>query len=118
MDQSIYERIDQLTQRINELARQQTSISQQLVQLINELDALKRTVEAGEAATYQPKQRTTTVVETVIETPKPTPRPIPAPAPVPQRSNAGFEEFVGKNLASKVGILVTIIGIFIGAKYA
>lgn len=32
--------------------------------------------------------------------------------------NKNVEEFLGKNLASKVGILVTVIGIFIGAKYA
>ncbi len=32
--------------------------------------------------------------------------------------NNNLEEFLGKNLASKVGILVTVIGIFIGAKYA
>lgn len=34
------------------------------------------------------------------------------------RNSSTMEEFLGKNLASKVGILITIVGIFIGAKYA
>ena len=29
-----------------------------------------------------------------------------------------MEDFIGTNLISKIGILVTIIGVFIGAKYA
>lgn len=61
------------------------------------------------------------------------PRPIPTPLPTPQnpaqpnfaerfkRENmvkSDFEKFIGENLISKIGILILIIGVGIGAKYA
>lgn len=127
MDKNIHEKIDDLTRRITELARLQTDVSNQLVQLINELEALKNEASATTApATEQLVQSAITTVEVheVIEAPQP---PAPLPAPVMQQATAPasaagtpttFEEFIGKNVASKVGILVTIIGIFIGARYA
>ena len=55
-------------------------------------------------------------------------RPVPVIEPLPEQrrhtttvsptKGAGWESFVGTNLISKAGILITIIGIFIGAKYA
>ncbi|HEX6429138.1 MAG TPA: DUF2339 domain-containing protein [Niastella sp.] len=126
MDKTIHEKIEALSRRIQELAQQQTNISNQLLQLINELQVLKQ--EANTSGTVVPEQVEQTDVKTievreVIEAPRH--RPVPPPpaqrkaAPVPSsRSSTSFEEFIGKNVASKVGILVTIIGIFIGAKYA
>jgi|GEM_PF-3677095 len=43
--------------------------------------------------------------------------PPPAPAPSAKKETS-LKELVGKNIASAVGILVTVIGIFIGARYA
>jgi hypothetical protein len=103
MDKTIHEKIEELTRRLQQLAQQQTTISNQLVQLIDELDTLKRQVGGNATVTPQP-------VEKAIKT-------IPPP-PSSARSSYSFEEFIGKNVASKVGILVTIVGIFIGAKYA
>jgi hypothetical protein len=105
MDTNIHERIETLGRRIQELARQQSTIGSQLLQLINELEALKRTVNAA------------STVPQPVELPPPPPPPPPAPRAT-GKSSSSFEEFIGKNVASKVGILVTIIGIFIGAKYA
>src|SRR5581483_9117820 len=138
MDKNIHEKIEELTNRINDLARKQTFISNQLLQLIKELDALKQSAQAMPAQQQLPQQQQQTV-STITETvtgdavtvtpvqPIPvqpgttatrTTRP-PRVAPQAKRDSSGsFEEFIGKNLASKVGILVTIIGIFIGAKYA
>jgi uncharacterized membrane protein len=125
MDKTIHEKIEALTRHIQELAQQQTTISNQLLRLINELDALKlevnKTVPTTTEQAEQPVIKTIEVKE-VIEAPRQ--RPAPPPPPVQRtlsrtpRSSASFEEFIGKNVASKVGILVTIIGIFIGAKYA
>ncbi|AEW01275.1 hypothetical protein A4D02_31845 [Niastella koreensis] len=123
MDKNIHERIELLSRRIQELAGQQTLISNQLVQLINELEALKRTVNAYNTALPDPVtpiQVETVEVKDVIEAPSRRPPP-PAPPRSPRvaaKSSSSFEEFIGKNVASKVGILVTIIGIFIGSKYA
>lgn len=126
MDKAIHEKIEALTRRIQELSLQQTAISTQLVQLIDELQALKQSINynfpvAPSAGQVDVK---TIEVKEVIEAPH---RFAPQPPPPPQRkigtaaaprSASSFEEFIGKNVASKVGILVTIIGIFIGAKYA
>lgn len=126
MDKNVHERVEELTRRINELARQQTNISTQLLQLINELNALKQSInEVSPVAPEQPAQVTTIEASEVIESPAyrtATPvteniQPVSTAPPV-RKKKSTFEEFVGKNVASKVGILVTIVGIFIGARYA
>ncbi|MBO9201520.1 MULTISPECIES: DUF2339 domain-containing protein [Niastella] len=117
MDKSIHEKIEFLSRRVQELSRQQTMVSSQLIQLIDELEALKRTANASAEI----------VSESVEQVEIKTVPPPPPPPPLPQQkavktttthSSSSFEEFIGKNVASKVGILITIIGIFIGAKYA
>lgn len=121
---NIREKIEQLTLRINELAQQQSSISRQLLQLINELDSLKQ--QAGLSASIKENIPVPAkVVETKQNIAAPGYKAVTSneqassrPAYKPTKRATGFEEFIGKNLASKVGILVTIIGIFIGAKYA
>jgi uncharacterized membrane protein len=126
MDKTIHEKIESLTNRIQALARQQTTISNQLVQLINELEALKRTVNASTSEVPESVEQaavTTIEVKEVIEAParfpvSQTPISKRAATPGASTSSSSFEEFIGKNVASKVGILVTIVGIFIGAKYA
>src|ERR1044072_4060263 len=111
MDKAIHEKIEELTRRIQQLAQQKTTSSNQLVQLINELDILKQQVSITTTVTPQPVERAMEVI------PSPVPPKLAAP-PSPPRTSSSFEEFIGKNVASKVGILVTIVGIFIGAKYA
>ena len=117
------EKIEELTRRINELAKQQTTLSRDLVQLINELEILKKQVTATETV----QEKTGKVPDKIIEFREtiepPVTRPVQQAAPVQKKTPAAgpattFEEFVGKNLASKIGILVTIVGVFIGAKYA
>lgn len=126
---TLQEKIDELTRRVSVLAAQQTHFGKQLLALMNELDALKKQAAAsGMNAAKEP------VPEKVIEYTEPIIAPSQRPAqaggmpkkePVRpsswnsnSKSKTSFEEFIGKNLASKVGILVTIIGIFIGARYA
>ena len=123
----IRERIELLARRISELAQQQGTLSRQLVQLIEELETLKK--QAGASSTQITAETGTQPVRT-IEFAEPIIAPKAATANQPPKaatSRAGssrlarpssFEEFIGKNLASKVGILVTIVGIFIGARYA
>jgi hypothetical protein len=122
MDETIHEKIEELTRRIQQLAQQQTTISNQLVQLINELDVLKRQVGSSATVTQQPVAQAVKTIEVneVIEAPgqQTAPPKVAAPASPSRSASSSFEEFIGKNVASKVGILVTIIGIFIGAKYA
>jgi uncharacterized membrane protein len=123
---SLREKIEELTRRINELAQQQTNVSRQLIQLVNELELIKQQAATSSSVAPEPLN----VPEKVIEFKKPIEAPVqahkvlthiqqrPVARPVKAKSNTTFEEFIGKNVASKVGILVTIVGIFIGAKYA
>ncbi|MBA4197433.1 MAG: DUF2339 domain-containing protein [Chitinophaga sp.] len=48
---------------------------------------------------------------------QPLQKPIQSPKKVNNNSKQ-LEDFIGTNLISKIGILVTVIGVFIGAKYA
>jgi uncharacterized membrane protein len=124
---TLQEKIDEITRHISELAAQQNHLGKQLLALMNELDELKAQVKAS-VTTSHPQQ---TVAEKVIEYKEvitaPSSRPAKAVSeqrtkeplrPAPSRKVFSFEEFIGKNLASKVGILVTLVGIFIGARYA
>jgi uncharacterized membrane protein len=122
------DKIDELTSRINELAAQQTHLGKQLLALMNELSELKR--QAANSSTAIPTTIKEKVPEKVIEFKETITAPVPAGRRTetgavnnqrvakPAARTASFEEFVGKNLASKIGILVTIVGIFIGARYA
>src|SRR5690606_9368259 len=47
--------------------------------------------------------------------------PAKAKAPAPAMAPAGksdLEKFIGENLINKIGIAITVIGVFIGAKYS
>src|SRR5690348_16949082 len=112
MDKTIHEKIEELTRRIQQLAQQQTTISNQLVQLINELDALKRQVSSSAsstAVTQQPVEQPVTKpvktveVNEVIEAPAryaapqtPISKRTAAPAAA-ERTSSSLEEFIGKN---------------------
>src|SRR5258707_14386836 len=112
---NIRERIEQLTQQINELSQQHTLNGKRLLQLIDELAALKVQINTGNIVLPEipevPVKATAATITTTVQpqqaaqpSPKPLPKPIP---PVAARSATTFEEFIGKNVASKVGILVT-----------
>ncbi|HEY1202122.1 MAG TPA: hypothetical protein VGE79_14115, partial [Niastella sp.] len=71
MDKTIHEKIEELTRRIQQLAQQQTTISNQLVQLINELNVLKQQVGSTTVVNPQPVEKPIKTVEVkeVIEAP-------------------------------------------------
>jgi uncharacterized membrane protein len=123
---TLQEKIDELSRQISELAAQQTHLGKQLLALMNELDVLKKQAAATTPNLSGAKDPVPIKVIEYTET-------ITAPSRNPgnggssasqrgaargNKSKTSFEEFIGKNLASKVGILVTIVGIFIGARYA
>lgn len=123
---NIGKKIEQLTLRMNELSSQQAGLINELDLLMKELQLLKQQT-TGEIIKEQPipvVERIIKVSETITTPGKQSAVPTFSTedrqvhgAP-PRKKTTGFEEFIGKNLASKVGILVTIVGIFIGAKYA
>ena len=123
---NIQEKIDQLTNEVNELARQQTSMTKRLVQLMDELEQLKKQAAATSPApgTRRPAPQVVEMKEVItapkqpVETVFTNTAPPPSPSAPRDKKKTTLEEFIGGNLTSKVGILITIIGIFIGAKYA
>lgn len=144
----IEEKIALLTVRIQELAAQQHVFNARLMELTKELDLLKTQaaleadtiqpeVEIKPVETEEKQEPVLTAADLLPPVNKPvqpvqqvhkgkplvrvpvkrTEANIPSSATA-EAKNKNVEEFLGKNLASKVGILVTVIGIFIGAKYA
>ncbi len=94
---------------------------------MNELDELKALAAASVTTSHSQESIKEKVIEYKEVITAPSSRPVrPGAEPgkkEPVRSGPShkvfsFEEFIGKNLASKVGILVTLVGIFIGARYA
>ena len=145
---SIEEKIALLTVRIQELAAQQHVFNARLMELTKELDLLKTQaaleaksiqpeVEIKPVETEEKQGPVLTAADLLPPVNKPvqpvhpahkgkplvrvpvkrTEANIPSSATT-EAKNKNVEEFLGKNLASKLGILVTVIGIFIGAKYA
>lgn len=105
----IQERIAFLESRIQEVIQKQEQQNAEILQLVSALNALKQqsSLVPEEPATLLPKP--------------PLPPFIPAPKPKSSwfnNSDKTMEDLIGRNLINRIGILVTVIGIFIGAKYA
>lgn len=134
------EQIAQLLLKLEQLLKQQDVFAQQINLLKDEINELKQTAKPQEITPVEtpeviptpetvPTQETATTPEAikpeppVIETP---PQAIPPEKiivrPQPQKavpkSKGNLEKFIGENLISKIGILITIIGLAIGVKYS
>lgn len=137
----INEKIQQLEKRLENLVKTQIGFQQEISQIRNELKKLHET------QTFQPDFKTPTPPPNV-QTPPPlivetAPRPqetapktesvyVPAfgyskrqetaqnteTAPIQEEIKANIEKFIGENLLSKIGIVVLVLGVAIGAKYA
>lgn len=120
-------KIEELFRQLADLKTRQVQMRFDIVQLEKHIDAVKQsTVTESENSIVENirpvsipveevKQSFQQTIHTSIETEqqkeiKPT---------IKQSNNTrGLEDFIGTNIISKVGILITIIGVFIGAKYA
>ncbi len=66
-----------------------------------------------------PKQEDTTKLEiTPITTIRKKPQPTTSTPKYTAKQKSDLEKFIGENLINKIGILITIIGVAIGAKYS
>ncbi|KQN33405.1 hypothetical protein ASE92_16550 [Pedobacter sp. Leaf41] len=110
-----------------------------------EIEALKQEVRALQSPSAAYVQPSTPIAEPILAPPPrntppstvnqndPAPQAVPSPfqPPVNQPQNnfadrftrenmvkSDFEKFIGENLISKIGILILILGVCIGAKYA
>ncbi|MBR10496.1 MAG: hypothetical protein CMP48_22780 [Rickettsiales bacterium] len=97
-------RIDELQEKLQGLIHQQHKISNEIRELQIAVDSLK-----------QPSKKENPVLEQV-----PTSKPVleTSAAEKKPRVKRDLEQFIGENLISKLGILITVIGVGIGTKYA
>jgi uncharacterized membrane protein len=117
----IHERIAFLEENLRKLALNHDQLRNELLMIQMELQELKPKVEKDvktfPAAVPLPTTPSADVAEkSEIWIPK---RPSASPKPWQRRfSGNKIEDLVGTNIINKVGIFVTVIGVFIGAKYA
>ena len=119
----IERRIEELANQLAGLKNRQSQMNTEMLSAEDELKNLIAIVKNQPAAglenivsaapfaakpdaTYMPQLKETTQQKTISRKPN------------AFRINREMEDFIGTNVISKIGILVTIIGVFIGAKYA
>lgn len=115
--------ITRLEERLNILLNKHNEFSIEIAQLRKDIYQLKNAEQP--VAPEKPVAPETKIAtpESVVdrkEVSKPTPLPVqPQPKPF-QRPNqkSTLEKFIGENLISKIGIIITVIGVGIGAKYS
>lgn len=135
MDNS--ERLNLLLVKLENLLLRQQGFEAEIEALKNEVRALQ---SPGSSFVQPPKPISEPVIAPPPKNTPPVPviqqsttRPVPSPFPPAQsqpqsnfadrfkRENvvkSDFEKFIGENLISKIGILILILGVGIGAKYA
>ena len=126
-------RIDQLNQKLEVLLSKQEGFAKELMALYREIEALKNKgnesprvekVTPPQIEKEQPKAVNVTkeevskeILEETIAAPQPqknTPHKI---YQIPT-SKSNWEKFIGENLINKIGIVITVLGVAIGAKYS
>jgi hypothetical protein len=117
-------KIQALLAKVNELLRRENEFRQEILGLRIQMEQLKQELTNSkpidhsvpvENAIFEPievEPNTTTDSEPIAQ-PKLTMKAASAPG-----SPSALEKFIGENLINKIGILITIIGVGIGAKYS
>jgi uncharacterized membrane protein len=108
--------LQSLESRLENLSKQQTAFLQEITQLREEIRQLK----AGGATVKTPVAQPPSVQHVPAQ---PTPeqrQPTPAqkPANIPPKPAIDWEKFIGENLISKIGIIILVLGVAVGAKYS
>ena len=110
----IDKRINQLSNKLDFLLRQQSDFSEAIQELQTEINQLKINQLKENAAIKTEEE----FIETVPDDSIPViPEKEPVYKPLP-RTKSNVEKFIGENLISKIGIVILVIGVAIGAKYA
>ncbi len=121
----IERQIEELTRQLAELRSRQLQMNSDMILMEKRLESLNPPVIANaeqETLFENFPYATTGAAKTEIPSVHKVQQSIQKKAAQPSKRsfhlNGEMEDFIGTNVISKIGILVTIIGVFIGAKYA
>ena len=123
------EKTEQLLTRLELLEKKQVAFSQQLESLRLEITALQKngdetvsrelqSEESELAELIEQRLEVVTATGPVIEQPKVSKPVLTNVASKSPLRKTDLEKFIGENLISKIGIIITVIGVAIGARYA
>ena len=104
-------KIIQLQNKLEMLLKQHVIFQEKLDSLHSEIQILKAQDEENEIVVEQLPPETYHEAPAEVATPE-------APEDEPTKIKTDIEKFIGENLINKIGIIITIIGVGIGAKYA
>ena len=115
--------LKRLQDKLNLIQQKQDTLQSEIILLKTEIrHLLNKPVEsvAPMPIVEQPKTQTVEPAKVPVpEKPKPIQEPVAPYIPPPYvKKESDLEKFIGENLISKIGILVVIIGVGIGVKYA
>ncbi|MBS9462660.1 DUF2339 domain-containing protein [Flagellimonas sp. 389] len=128
------EQIDKLLERLELMLKKQQDFDIEINELRKDIQTLKNvqvesviekdTVNIPEKTAQQIEQPTEqaepiTKENTDLVEKESAPQQITQPKTVrPKKGKSNLEKFIGENLINKIGILITVIGVIIGAKYS
>ncbi|MCF1714635.1 DUF2339 domain-containing protein [Flavihumibacter sp. RY-1] len=115
------EQINQLLSKLELLLRRHEEFAKEIYNLRYQIQQLKEEkpfVGAAKSTVPEIKESsqpttTTAPAQKIIEPYRP-----PTPTIVKPKEKSDWEKFIGENLINKIGIVITVIGVAIGAKYA
>ncbi len=110
--ENINQRIEDLENSIKQLNADQDRTTETLNAVLAELQSLKTSLQKDAAA---PQAEVPFVRRSTSFVP-PVKKQVPASTTNARRDQ--LENLIGSNIINKIGILVTVVGVFIGAKYA
>lgn len=127
------EKINLLLDKLEVLAKKQESFSREVSEIREEIIRLKETenkpvTDRREIIKESPvvplaieikkEEKTSASQPTINQTIKEQQLRTPPKVSDPQETEINLEKFIGENLINKIGIIITVIGVAIGAKYA
>lgn len=122
------DQINRLLQKLELLQQKQASFSQEISELRREIYLLKQENTASlisDSPIVEKRPVEIKAGELIEEYHPPEPLPQPTKATpsipkfqIPETVKADWEKFIGENLISKIGILILVLGVGIGAKFS
>ncbi|MDR1666264.1 MAG: DUF2339 domain-containing protein [Bacteroidales bacterium] len=112
-----FDTISALSVKLDLLSARQEEISKELAALREEIIRRQKAAVAEMPAPLPPV--TAPLPPVMAPPPVTAPPPLPKPSPAPAKpAPSNLERFIGENLINKIGIVITVIGVAIGVKFA